>query len=155
MLISILTPSFNQAIWLKDNIYSVHKQTYPWVEHIVMDGGSTDGSIGILESSRRVIWRSEPDRGQSHALNKAFAVSSGEIIGGRTVMMHISIRTFSKLLLDTSTSTRKSMLHMVTLLARILQGRLSILCGHRLSVIAACTGRATCSNQRYSSGVPH
>jgi len=81
-LVSILTPSFNQARWLGDNLRSVASQTYPHVEHIVMDGGSTDGSVGLLqEAEDSVAWRSEPDEGQSDALNKAFAASSGEIIG--------------------------------------------------------------------------
>jgi glycosyltransferase involved in cell wall biosynthesis len=81
-LVSILTPSFNQAKWLEDNLRSVAKQSYPVVEHIVMDGGSTDGSIEILASSGpRVRWQTESDRGQSHAINKAFQASSGEIIG--------------------------------------------------------------------------
>lgn len=81
-LVSVLTPSLNQARWLEDNLRSVALQTYPHIEHIVMDGGSTDGSVGILERSRAPIrWRSEPDSGQSHALNKALANSRGEIIG--------------------------------------------------------------------------
>ena len=80
-LVSVLTPSFNQDRWLADNLGSVARQTYSPIEHIVVDGGSTDGSIEILERSRDVRWMSEPDRGQSHALNKAFASSSGEIIG--------------------------------------------------------------------------
>ena len=81
-LVSILTPSFNQAAWLGDNLRSVASQTYPNVEHIVMDGASTDGSVAILEAaSDSVRWRSEPDKGQSDAINKAFLESSGEIIG--------------------------------------------------------------------------
>lgn len=82
-LVSVLTPSFNQARWLVDNLGSVEAQTYPAIEHIVMDGGSTDHSVELLETqaSPDVTWRSEPDRGQSHALNKAFALSRGEIIG--------------------------------------------------------------------------
>lgn len=80
--VSILTPSFNQALWLTDNLRSVASQTYSSIEHIVMDGGSTDASVQILrDAGARVIWTSEPDRGQSHALNKAFAQSNGEIIG--------------------------------------------------------------------------
>jgi len=81
MKVSILTPSFNQAQWLSDNLLSVRNQTYQNIEHIVMDGGSTDGSVDILEATDGVVWRSEPDRGQSHALNKAFEMSSGDIIG--------------------------------------------------------------------------
>ena len=81
-LVSVLTPSFNQAAWLEDNLRSVARQTYPRIEHIVMDGGSTDGSVEILDSAEPpVVWSSEPDEGQSHALNKAYSVSSGDIIG--------------------------------------------------------------------------
>ncbi|MHB9002821.1 MAG: glycosyltransferase family 2 protein [Coriobacteriia bacterium] len=81
-LVSVLTPSYNQGSWLADNLRSVAVQTYPRVEHIVMDGGSTDESVAVLESAEPpVIWRSEPDNGQPHALNKAFAASTGEIIG--------------------------------------------------------------------------
>jgi len=81
-LVSILTPSFNQGRWLPDNLRSVACQTYPNIEHIVMDGGSTDGSVELLEQADpAVIWRSEPDDGQTQAINKAFAQSTGEIIG--------------------------------------------------------------------------
>ena len=81
-LVSILTPSYNQARWLPDNLRSVACQSYPRIEQIVMDGGSTDGSPDILRhAGESVRWRSEPDRGQSHALNKAFAESKGELIG--------------------------------------------------------------------------
>ncbi|MDR3686673.1 MAG: glycosyltransferase family 2 protein [Coriobacteriia bacterium] len=81
-LVSILTPSFNQAKWLPDNLRSVSCQTYRNIEHIVMDGASTDGSVAVLEAaSDSVTWRSEPDAGQSDALNKAFRASTGEIIG--------------------------------------------------------------------------
>ena len=81
-LVSVLTPSFNQARWLGDNLRSVSCQTYPLIEHIVMDGGSSDDSVAVLESAPHPLtWRSEPDRGQSHALNKALAAASGEIVG--------------------------------------------------------------------------
>ena len=82
-LVSVLTPSFQQATWLADNLRSVATQTYPRVEHLVMDGGSSDTSVEILRQSERkgLRWWTEPDRGQSHALNKAFALSKGEIIG--------------------------------------------------------------------------
>jgi glycosyltransferase involved in cell wall biosynthesis len=80
--VSVITPSLNQARWLADTIRSVAMQDYPDVEHIVMDGGSSDGSQELLAASPSVTcWRSEPDRGQSHAINKAFAASSGDIIG--------------------------------------------------------------------------
>ena len=82
-LVSVLTPSFGQARWLADNLASVRRQTYALIEHVVMDGGSVDGSVELLESESRpgLAWRSEPDRGQSHALNKAFSASRGDIIG--------------------------------------------------------------------------
>jgi hypothetical protein len=78
-----LTPSFNQAPWLQDNLRSVAAQTYRSIEHVVMDGGSSDGSVDVLVRNTRpgLIWRSEPDSGQSHALNKAFGQSRGEVIG--------------------------------------------------------------------------
>jgi glycosyltransferase involved in cell wall biosynthesis len=81
--VSILTPSFGQARWLTDNLVSVERQTFANIEHVVMDGGSTDGSIEVLERHSRpaLMWRSEPDEGQSDALNKAFSVSRGAIIG--------------------------------------------------------------------------
>jgi glycosyltransferase involved in cell wall biosynthesis len=81
-LVSILTPSFDQARWLPDNLRSVACQTYGRIEHIVMDGGSTDGSVEILSAAQPpVVWRSEKDHGQAHAINKAFEASSGDIIG--------------------------------------------------------------------------
>lgn len=81
-LVSILTPSYNQSPWLRDNLKSVQQQGYPNIEHIVMDGGSTDETAEILRTtSDNVRWWSEPDRGQSHALNKAFQASGGDIIG--------------------------------------------------------------------------
>jgi len=81
-LVSILTPSFNQATWLPDNLRSVACQTYPRVEHIVADGGSIDGSVAVLEAAGDTVsWVSEPDTGQPDAINKAFRQSSGDIIG--------------------------------------------------------------------------
>jgi glycosyltransferase involved in cell wall biosynthesis len=81
-LVSILTPSFNQSTWLPDNLRSVACQTYPRIEHIVMDGGSTDGSVETLEAcGPGVRWQSEPDAGQADAINKAFRASRGEIVG--------------------------------------------------------------------------
>lgn len=81
-LVSIVTPSYNQGRWLADNLRSVAAQSYAPIEHVVMDGGSEDGSIEILKSaSPAVIWESAPDKGQSDAINKAFARSNGEIIG--------------------------------------------------------------------------
>ena len=82
-LVSVLTPSFEQGRWLEDNLRSVAKQSYAKVEHVVMDGGSRDRTLDILERDPdpRLRWWSEPDRGQSHALNKALSVSRGDIVG--------------------------------------------------------------------------
>ena len=81
-LVSILTPSFNQGRFLRDCLESVARQTYPRIEHVVVDGGSTDETLAVLESAdESVRWCSEPDRGQADALNKAFGKSSGEIVG--------------------------------------------------------------------------
>ncbi|HZC74565.1 MAG TPA: glycosyltransferase family 2 protein [Gaiellaceae bacterium] len=81
-LVSILTPSFDQGRFLRDCLDSVSRQTYPRLEHVVMDGGSADESQDILaESGAAVRWTSEPDRGQADAVNKAFEASAGEIVG--------------------------------------------------------------------------
>jgi glycosyltransferase involved in cell wall biosynthesis len=79
-LVSIVTPSFNQGRYLRRTIESVLGQTYPHIEYLVLDGGSRDDSVAILESyGARFSWVSEPDRGQTHALNKGFARARGEI----------------------------------------------------------------------------
>ena len=81
-LVSVLTPSFNQGRFLGDCIRSVRNQTYPAIEHVVSDGGSTDESLEVLRGvGGAVRWVSEPDRGQSHALNKALSMATGEIVG--------------------------------------------------------------------------
>lgn len=80
-LISIVTPSLNQGIYIEENIKSVLNQDYPDFEHIIIDGGSTDGTIDILEKYNHLIWISEKDRGQSEAINKGFRRANGEIIG--------------------------------------------------------------------------
>lgn len=80
--VSILTPSYNQAAWLPDNLGSVECQTYRHIEHVVADGGSTDGTLDVLRmNDDTVTWASEPDEGQADAINKAFAASTGDIIG--------------------------------------------------------------------------
>jgi len=80
-LVSIVTPSLNQGRYLIEAIDSVLGQTHEPIEHIVVDGGSTDGSLEILKRHPHLRWVSEPDRGQSHALNKGFALARGEILG--------------------------------------------------------------------------
>lgn len=78
--ISVITVSFNQAEFIRDNIESVLAQNYPNFEHHIIDGGSTDGTIEILKSYPHLNWTSESDRGQTHALNKGFRRASGDII---------------------------------------------------------------------------
>jgi glycosyltransferase involved in cell wall biosynthesis len=78
--ISVLTPSYNSAPYLKRAIESVLEQDYKNWEHIIMDGGSKDGTVEILQSYPHLIWKSEKDKGQSNAMNKAFKESTGDII---------------------------------------------------------------------------
>jgi glycosyltransferase involved in cell wall biosynthesis len=80
--ISIVTPSLNQHQFLEATIRSVLNQGYPNLEYVVIDGGSTDGSVEIIKkyASQLHYWASEKDNGHGHALNKGFARTSGEIM---------------------------------------------------------------------------
>ena len=78
-LVSIVTPSLNQGDFVEDAIRSVVEQDYPHIEHIVVDGGSRDGTLAILERYDHLRWISEPDHGQAHALNKGFGLAAGSI----------------------------------------------------------------------------
>lgn len=80
-LISIITPSFNQAAYIEDTIRSVMTQDYPAWEHIVIDGGSSDGTLDILARYPHLRCVSEKDRGQGDAVNKGLRLARGEIIG--------------------------------------------------------------------------
>jgi glycosyltransferase involved in cell wall biosynthesis len=81
--ISIITPSYNQASFLKETVESVLNQEVGIpVEHIIVDGGSTDGTVDYLKSlGNKVTWVSERDKGQADAVNKGVRMASGDIIG--------------------------------------------------------------------------
>ncbi|MGK7924890.1 MAG: glycosyltransferase family 2 protein [Spirulina sp.] len=82
-LITIVTPSYNQAEFLEETIRSILLQGYPHLEYIIIDGGSTDGSVEIIQKYEPYLadWISEGDRGQSDALNKGFKRATGDLIG--------------------------------------------------------------------------
>jgi len=79
--VSIVTPSYNQGRFIEETIRSVLLQGYPELEYIIIDGGSTDSSVEIIKKYEKWLtyWVSEPDRGQSHAINKGFEKATGEI----------------------------------------------------------------------------
>lgn len=81
-LVSIVTPSFNQATFLEATIQSVLGQSYPHIEYIIIDGGSTDGSLGVIKkyAGKLGYWESVIDKGQTDAINKGFAKAKGDIL---------------------------------------------------------------------------
>jgi len=81
--ISIVTPSFNQVKYLEKTILSILDQNYPNLEYLIIDGGSTDGSVDIIKKykDKLTYWVSEPDNGLYHALQKGFDKTTGEIMG--------------------------------------------------------------------------
>ena len=81
--ITIITPSYQQAGFLEECIRSIHDQGYPDLEHIIVDGGSTDGSREIIEryADKLAWWCCEKDKGQSDAINKGLARATGQVFG--------------------------------------------------------------------------
>ena len=103
--ISIITPSYNQGSFIEKTIQSVLSQDYPNIEYIIIDGGSTDNTIEIIRKYDKWItyWESEPDRGQSHALNKGFARATGDVfawINSDDYYEHCSINKVMKLFVN-------------------------------------------------------
>jgi glycosyltransferase involved in cell wall biosynthesis len=80
--VSIISPSLNQHEFIEETIRSVLEQGYPDLEYIIIDGGSSDGSVDIIRHYERQLsyWVSEPDRGQAHAINKGLRLATGEIV---------------------------------------------------------------------------
>jgi glycosyltransferase involved in cell wall biosynthesis len=78
--ISVVTPTFNSIHTIRETLVSVATQNYPHVEHIVMDGGSKDGTIDVLKDFPRVIWASEKDEGHYHAMHKGTLKATGEVV---------------------------------------------------------------------------
>ena len=80
--VSIVTPSYNQAAYLAESMRSVLEQDYPNLEYIVIDGSSSDGSAEIIRgfADRLAYWQSQPDLGQTDAINQGFARASGDIL---------------------------------------------------------------------------
>src|SRR2546428_6381919 len=78
--ISIVTPTFNGMVTLRETIESVLAQGYKNWEHIVIDGGSTDGTLDVLRSYNHLQWVSEKDEGHYHAMNKGILRSTGDVV---------------------------------------------------------------------------
>jgi glycosyltransferase involved in cell wall biosynthesis len=81
-LVSIITPSFNQGKYLAETMNSVLKQDYPNLEYLVIDGASNDNTVEVIHAfeNKLAYWCSEPDRGQTDAINKGFAKAKGQIL---------------------------------------------------------------------------
>ena len=97
--ISIISPSFNQGKYIEQTIQSVLNQNYPNLEYIIIDGGSTDETVKIIKKYEHKIhyWVSEPDKGQTDAINKGFAKCTGEIFNWLNSDDYYEPGTFNKL----------------------------------------------------------
>ena len=80
MKLSVITPSFNSVHTIRETIESVRAQQYPDLEHIIVDGGSRDGTLEILKSYSHLVWASEKDEGHYHAMNKGIERSTGDVV---------------------------------------------------------------------------
>lgn len=99
--ITVITPSFNQASFLERAIVSIHNQGYPNLEHILIDGGSTDGSLEILDryEKRFFYWQSRPDKGQSDAINIGASHATGRYmmwINSDDMLLPGSLKKFAR-----------------------------------------------------------
>src|SRR5215475_4428260 len=78
--ISVVTPTFNSIHTLQATLDSVATQNYPNVEHIIVDGQSTDGTVDILKKAPRIRWVSEKDEGHYHAMDKGTRLATGDVV---------------------------------------------------------------------------
>ena len=80
--ISVITPSYNQGIYIEETIQSVLNQNYPNLEYIIIDGGSSDSTVEVIKKyeSKIDFWVSEKDKGQADAINRGFAKATGDIL---------------------------------------------------------------------------